>query len=125
MRRAGAAAAAGARAAAAMAAATSAVTPGTSSVALTAAAWRLIAARVWATRTSRGRWAIGKLPTARSVCVPQRCWDASMDVHPTEPHPRPAHGPTVRPVRPVDSYAAVLFDLDGVLTPTADIHQRA
>jgi beta-phosphoglucomutase family hydrolase len=25
----------------------------------------------------------------------------------------------------VDSYAAVLFDLDGVLTPTADIHQRA
>jgi beta-phosphoglucomutase family hydrolase len=25
----------------------------------------------------------------------------------------------------VDSFAAVLFDLDGVLTPTADIHQRA
>jgi beta-phosphoglucomutase family hydrolase len=29
-------------------------------------------------------------------------------------------GPT-----PADSLAAVLFDLDGVLTPTADIHQRA
>jgi beta-phosphoglucomutase family hydrolase len=28
-------------------------------------------------------------------------------------------------VRPVDSFAAFLFDLDGVLTPTADIHQRA
>jgi beta-phosphoglucomutase family hydrolase len=28
-------------------------------------------------------------------------------------------------VRPADTYAAVLFDLDGVLTPTADIHQRA
>ena len=27
--------------------------------------------------------------------------------------------------RSADSYAAVLFDLDGVLTPTADIHQRA
>lgn len=26
---------------------------------------------------------------------------------------------------PADSYAAYLFDLDGVLTPTADIHQRA
>jgi beta-phosphoglucomutase family hydrolase len=25
----------------------------------------------------------------------------------------------------VDSFAAVLFDLDGVLTPTADLHQRA
>jgi beta-phosphoglucomutase family hydrolase len=28
-------------------------------------------------------------------------------------------------VRPVDSFAAFLFDLDGVLTPTADIHQQA
>src|SRR5690606_39215681 len=26
---------------------------------------------------------------------------------------------------PVDAFAAVLFDLDGVLTPTADIHTRA
>ena len=26
---------------------------------------------------------------------------------------------------PADSFAAVLFDLDGVLTPTADIHVRA
>ena len=26
---------------------------------------------------------------------------------------------------PADSYAAVLFDLDGVLTPTADIHEQA
>jgi beta-phosphoglucomutase family hydrolase len=28
-------------------------------------------------------------------------------------------------VRSVDSFAAFLFDLDGVLTPTADIHQQA
>jgi beta-phosphoglucomutase family hydrolase len=28
-------------------------------------------------------------------------------------------------LRSADSYAAVLFDLDGVLTPTADIHTRA
>jgi beta-phosphoglucomutase family hydrolase len=29
------------------------------------------------------------------------------------------------PVPPTDRFAAVLFDLDGVLTPTADIHTRA
>jgi beta-phosphoglucomutase family hydrolase len=29
------------------------------------------------------------------------------------------------PSPPADSFAAVLFDLDGVLTPTADIHTRA
>ena len=29
------------------------------------------------------------------------------------------------PAQPVDSFAAVLFDLDGVLTPTADIHHHA
>jgi beta-phosphoglucomutase family hydrolase len=28
-------------------------------------------------------------------------------------------------VRPVDSFAAFLFDLDGVLTPTAEIHRQA
>lgn len=27
--------------------------------------------------------------------------------------------------RPLDDHAAVLFDLDGVLTPTADVHRRA
>lgn len=27
--------------------------------------------------------------------------------------------------RPLDAHAAVLFDLDGVLTPTADVHRRA
>ena len=27
--------------------------------------------------------------------------------------------------RPIDSHAAVLFDLDGVITPTAEVHRRA
>ena len=35
------------------------------------------------------------------------------------------HRPTIRAVPPADAFDAILFDLDGVLTPTADIHQRA
>jgi len=39
------------------------------------------------------------------------------------PHQR--HGSPVNPIRDWHEYAAVLFDLDGVLTPTAELHQRA
>ena len=35
------------------------------------------------------------------------------------------HRPTIRAVPPADAFDAILFDLDGVLTPTADIHQLA
>ena len=72
------------RAASPIAAATSSSTPATSSEALTTAAWRLIAASAWATRTSSGRWAIGKLPTARSVCFPQQTFPCR------SPYGRPA-----------------------------------
>ncbi len=70
------------RAAAAMAPAVASSTPGTPSPAFTRAAWRLMAARAWATRTSSGRPAIGKLAMASSVCVPQR--GSVIASHPTD-----------------------------------------
>ena len=97
------------------------------------AAWRLMAARAWATRTSSGRPAIGKLAMASSVCVPQRgsvmrptlrMSECAGSAHPKayiagDGRPDPVAGV------PWDDFQAVLFDLDGVLTPTADIHQPA
>ena len=130
-------------AAAPIAAATAASSPGTSSSALTGAACRLINARAWATRTSSGRWAMGKLPIARSVCFPH---SGSVGAMPSTLRTEPAGpgGPVERPTeavtvvhfrrhglprscprRVLGRVRAVLFDLDGVLTPTADIHQRA
>ena len=50
-----------------IAAAVSASRPATPSDELTVAAWRLMVASARATRTSSGRLAMGKLPTARSV----------------------------------------------------------
>jgi beta-phosphoglucomutase family hydrolase len=44
------------------------------------------------------------------------------------PNQRPNQRPVDRPIDwPIDwnAYAAVLFDLDGVITPTAEVHERA
>lgn len=43
----------------------------------------------------------------------------------TQPSEHPVHRPlATEPIR-WDAFQAVLFDLDGVLTPTAEVHQRA